>query len=197
MNSLSIKLGDVYDYNHPSGPLRVIAFDSEIVMYDIWLIHKNSWRMSSLGGVFAFYRLERNYFEANTRYLRHEPLSELEANVFRPDLPFAFARNQHLSWYENLPSNQRIDNGQVLSAPAIYIRPFGPREGLKPDVLVRAGNGEFFTENELISLAKDIQNPHLGSERLTDGVGVYRSGIKKRIPLYYLWGALSKFESQL
>lgn len=197
MNSVSIRLGDVYDYNHPSGPLRVIAFDSDVVMYDMWLAHKNSWRMSNFFGEFTFYRLERNYFEANTRYLRSEPLSEFEVNVFRPDLPFAFARDKHLSWYENLPSVQRSGDKQILSVPAIYISPFGLRKSPKPDVLIRAGNGEFFTKNELISLAKAVQLPYLGSERLTEGVGVYRSGIKKQIPSYYIWGALSKLESPL
>lgn len=192
-----MKLGDVYETNWPSGPVRVVAFDSDVVMYDTWWSHKNAWGMSKLLGSFSYYRLDRKYFEAHMRYLRSEPLSSLELSVHRPELPFGFARHKDLSWYENWPSVPVATDGQALSAPAIYIAPFGPRDSSKPPVLVQAKNGEFFTENELLTLAKEIQSSHLGEKRLTHGVGIYRSGIKKRVPSYYLWGAQSRLESEV
>lgn len=195
MTSPMIKPGDVYETNWTSWPVRVVALDADVVMYDAWWPHKNAWGMSNLLGSFSYYRLKRRYFEAHTRYLRSESLTEQELKVHRPELPFAFAQCNDLSWYETWSSINVASNGQILATPAIYIAPFGPRDSSKPSVLVQSENGEFFTEKELLALAKEIQSPYLGEKRLTNGVGIYRSGIKKRIPSYYLWGARSRLDS--
>jgi hypothetical protein len=193
-----IALGAVYDVLWSPNSVRVVAFDRDIVMYDTWWPHKGAWAMARLRGTFTYYRVWRDYFEAHSRYVRADPLTEQERQVHRPDLPFAFAQRPSLSWYEPwnephvpaAPSSPYVKPS--LEAAAIFLSPFGPRDSPKPAVLVHAENGRSFGEAELLGLAKAAQDPLIGDMRLTSGVGIYRSGIKNRIPSYYLWGALSR-----
>lgn len=202
MKSSHISIGAVFDLDWPADPVRVVAFNNDVVMYDAWWPHNGAWGMAKLLGTFSYYRLERNYFQAHSRYLRADPLTEQEMQVHRSELPFSFGQHEDLSWYEQWnegvasprahPSNN-IDS--VLNAPTLYLEPFGPRDSSKPAVLVEAKNGRFFTEKEVLLLAKTVQSQYLGHTRLTDGVGIYRSGIRKRLPSYYLWGAKSRLET--
>jgi hypothetical protein len=194
-----IALGAVYDAQWSPNSVRVVAFDRDVVMYDTWWPHKGAWAMARLQGTFTYYRLSRDYFEAHSRYVRTDPLTEQERLVHRPDLPFAFAQRPSLSWYEpwhqpHVSTASSLRAEPALEAAAIFLSPFGPRDSAKPAVLVHAENGRSFGEAELLRLAKAVQDPFVGDVRLTSGVGIYRSGIKKRIPSYYLWGALSRLD---
>ena len=60
---LSIELGGVFQFNHDERPIRVIAFDDNVVMYDAWWSHMNSWGMAKLTGRFSYYRMRRDFFE--------------------------------------------------------------------------------------------------------------------------------------
>ena len=151
--------------------------------------------MSKLLGNYSYYRLQRSYFEEHVSLLRVDPFSEKEALVHRPDLPFAFGVCQSLSWYEKWPDSVRAENEETLQTPAIYLAPFGPRDSSKSAVLVQAANGLSFSEAELLLAAKSIQEPHIRELRLTSGVGIYRSGIQKRLPSYYLWGSKSRMDA--
>lgn len=197
MSRTCFALGDVFDADWCADLIRVVAFDQSVVMYDVWWPQRNNWGTARLLGTCSYYRLTRQYFEAHAMYVRSEPLSELEAIVHRPDLPFSFAQRASLSWYDDWPvalDGEREDRG--LNAPVIYLMPFGPRDSAKLSVQVVASNGHFFTEHELLRAARAIQQPHLRDARLTDGVGLHRSGFQKRIPSYYIWGAKSRLEAE-
>jgi hypothetical protein len=58
-----------------------------------------------------------------------------------------------------------------------------------------ADDGSAFTEAELLTKARILQAPFVGDIRLTEGVGIYRAGIKKRLPSYYIWGARSRADA--
>jgi hypothetical protein len=201
MNPSHIALGAVFESEWSPNPVRVVAFDRQVVMYDTWWPHKDAWAMSKLLGAFSYYRLSRTYFEAHSRYVRTDPLSEQELKIHRPDLPFAFAQRSNNSWYEprsdfDMVAPNLLPNAQpVLRSPAVFLSPFGPRDSTKPAVLVHADNGSYFTEAELLRQAKAIQAPIVGEVHLTDGVGIHRLGIKKRIPSYYIWGYNSRLET--
>lgn len=172
--------------------MRVVAFDDAEVMYDVWWPHREAWGMARLLGDFTYCRLPRRYVEASARYVRTDSLSEKELQVHRPDLPFAVARRDEVSWYEQSWREHVFETAPVLAVSTIYLAPFGPRDSAKPAVLLTADNGEGFTESELLTKAKMLQDPFVGNVRLTEGVGIYRAGIKKRVPSYYLWGARSR-----
>lgn len=75
---------------------------------------------------------------------------------------------------------------------AIFLSPFGSRDTAKLAVLLSADNGVSFTVAELLRKAKAIQDPQIGAVRLTEDAGIYRDGIKKSIPSYYIWGSRSR-----
>jgi hypothetical protein len=196
MNTPSLALGAVYEAQWSPEPVRIVALDESVVMYDTWWPHKQSWAMSKLLGSFSYYRLSRPYFESHSRYLRTDIYSEQEQTIHRPDLPLDFAKRSQLSWYEPWPDlSAAAGRGPDLKTPSLFLVPFGPRDSAKPAVLVHAANGESFTEVEVLNAARALQIPHLGDVRLTNGVGIYRCGIRKRLPSFYIWGSRSRMDA--
>lgn len=201
MSSPGLSIGGVFELASHANPVRVVGLDDHVVMYDTWWPHLGAWAMAKLVGRFTYYRMSRAHFESQARLLRVDPFSELELSVHRPDLPFSFAQRADLSWYEQwseagaISKSTSTGTAPALDAPAVFLEPFGPRGSPKPLVLFHASNGRFFTEEELLHVARAAQARFIGDVRLTNGVGLYRSGIKKRIPSFYLWGAISKHEA--
>lgn len=198
METSLVVLGGVYELRDLADPVRVIAFDRHVVIYDTWCSHKNVWAMARLSGRYSYYRLPTDYFERHSLYLRADELTQHESDVHRPDLPFAIAQHEDLSWYEAWGRDGSVAGlaqiGPAIRTPAVYLAPFGAKDGQKPAVLVKAGNGSCFSETELLLYAYDIQRLHIGGERLTKGVGIYRSGIQGKLPSYYLWGSRSRLD---
>lgn len=191
---LRLDLGDVFEMESSPYPMRVVACDGALVMFDVWWPHRGAWAMAKLQGDFTYYRLSRAYAEGNARRTRTDPLSAKEAQVHRPDLPFAVVQSEALSWYDSAWPTDTFEPAPVLEVSSIYLSPFGPRDSAKPPALLTADNGKAFTGRELLTKAKALQEQLLGDVRLTNGVGIYRAGIKKRIPSYYIWGAQSRFD---
>lgn len=205
MKTPLIELGAVFQTEWSENPIRVIAFDSSVVMYDAWWPHKSAWGMEKLTGNVSYYRLPLALLMQKAKYLRTDKYTDQEATVHRPDLPFAFAQYDLLDWYAQSPksighleqmlsSQSPLGTELLLKVPAIYLSPFGPKDSFKPAVLVHAKNGESFTEAEVLWHAWQLQAPLLGARQLTSGLGVYRSGIQRRIPSYYIWGSKSRLE---
>ena len=197
----SVVLGGVYELADVAQPVRVVASDGHVVMYDTWWPEKRAWGMARLSGRYAYYRLPNDYFEQHVRYLRIEALSQSEIDVHRPSLPFSLAQHDDLSWYESWGTDGRSSNfqtveGRNVNAPAVYIVPFGPKDGGKPAVLVKAENEKHFSETELLLRAHQIQRPFIGEQRLTAGVGLHRLGVQGNLPSYYLWGSRSRLEGR-
>ena len=197
----SVVPGSVFELADVAQLVRVVACDGHVVMYDNWCPDKRGWGMARLTGRYSYYRLPREYFERHVRYLHTDALSQSEVDVHRPDLPFSLAQHDDLSWYESwatdkpLPDFHDLD-GRNVDAPAVYLVPFGPKDGGKPAVLVKAGNGRNFSETELLLCAHEIQRAHNGEKRLTAGVGLHRQGVQGKLPSYYLWGSRSRLESR-
>jgi hypothetical protein len=195
MTAFKTALGAVFEIESNPYAMRVIAFDDAEVMYDVWWPDKETWGMARLLGDVACYRLRRDYVEANARYIRTDPLSEAELRVHRPELPFAVAQRKEVSWYGPSWREDVLETAPVLAASNIYLAPFGPHDGTKQASLLAADDGIAFTEAELLTKARILQAPFVGDLRLTEGVGIYRAGIKKRLPSYYIWGARSRADS--
>ena len=198
METSIVVLDGVYELPDVSDPVRVIVFDRNVVMYDTWWSHKNAWSMACLTGRYSYYRLPTGYFERHSRYLRTDALTQLEIDIHRPDLPFAIAQHEDLSWHEEWGRDGAVgglsQTGPVILTPAVYLASFGPKDGQNPAVLIKARDGAGFSETELLLYVYDIQRLHLGGERLTKGVGIYRFGIRGTLPSYYLWGSRSRLD---
>lgn len=197
-----LNLGDVFQPEWDARPIRVLAFDNEQVMYDSWLPHASKWGIDSLSQRASYYRIRTSFLLNKASYLRTEIYTEQERAVHRPDLPFSFARIDDIEWPMTCPASaldfpklhSQAASGEkvVLDAPRIYLEPFGPKGGPKPSALITAENGIRFTVEEMLWHAARLQFQHLRDEKITEGVGIYRSGIQRGLPSYYVWGAKSR-----
>jgi hypothetical protein len=205
MKKTHMELGAVFQPEWDSRPIRILAFDSDQVMYDCWQSHAENWGLGSLSQKASYYRLPMSLLLSRARYLRTDEYSEDERLVHRPDLPFSFAKDAQLEWrticsaskdeFSSILSdnNHGIDSADsLLNTPRIYLSPFGPKGSSKPGVLVEADGGISFTAEEILWHASRLQLPHLREGSLTDGVGIHRLGIQRGIPSYYVWGAVSR-----
>jgi len=197
-----LQIGAVLQPDWDERPLRVIAFDDREVMYDCWWPHKAGWGFASLRGTITYYRVPCELLLKGCTYLRTEPLTQLEFDVHRPDLPLRIATLDHVEW----PAPARLEafrtmlislaSSDSLPATKLYLCPFGPNGGTKAGVLVEPEDGHAFGVAELLSFAAAIQAPHLHGASLPRGVGLFRLGIQRRAPSYYLWGSQSRAEAQ-
>ncbi|HEB3529188.1 hypothetical protein KDX20_33020 [Burkholderia cenocepacia] len=211
MNYPPLELGAVFQTDWTELPIRVIAFDAEVVMYDAWWPHKQAWGMENLSGTFSYYRVRRPLFLSRAHYLRTDEYTELEASIHRPDLPLAYAQFELLNWYDQRPASlsqlaQQVaqarghqnpsDDASLLKTSAIYLAPFGPKGSQKPPTVCYAQDGYVFNESEVLWNAWQLQAPHLGDRHLTSGIGIYRLGIRRGTPTFYIWGSLSQLRNE-
>lgn len=209
MHSHPLELGAVFQPDWDERPIRVLAFDDREVMYDVWWPHKNAWGLANFRGTTTYYRIPTPFLLERGRYVRTDSYTTSEAQLHRPDLPLSFGRCAALNWSEDRPStiaelaeqlitggcaNTRQTSKNLLAVPVVYLCPFGPKGGSKPGTLIHAKDGEAFTAAELLWHAWDLQAPHLREPLLTQGVGLYRSGVQRQKPSYYIWGARSMAE---
>lgn len=207
MNLSFLHSGAVFQTEWDSRPIRVISFDEQQVMYDSWWPHLPGWGITSVNSTIAYYRLPTPLLLSKAKYLRTEQYSEAELSIHRPDLPHAFARSAVLEWpmrspatVEEFPNGlSRLNPGEygqphALDAAKIYLEPFGPKGSSKPGVLIEAANGTGFGVEEILWHAARLQSQYLREIKVTAGVGIYRSGIRRKLPSYYIWGAKSLME---
>ncbi|MFC7517510.1 hypothetical protein ACFQUU_21090 [Herbaspirillum sp. GCM10030257] len=204
----TLELGAVYKPDWDERLIRVIAFDNNVVMYDVWWPGVEGWGLGKLTGKVAYYRISTQLLLARASYVRTDEYSELEFKTNRPDLPFSFSQSTALNWYDQVPENiERLAHifevcgegagaacAPCLGTAQVYVSPFGPKGSSKPAILIKADDGNAFTVAELLWNAWQLQLPNLRETRLTDGVGLYRLGLQKQIPSYYIWGAKSRLE---
>jgi hypothetical protein len=80
-------------------------------------------------------------------------------------------------------------HGAELPATEVYLSPFGPKGATKSGVRVRADNGVAFTAEELVRKAAEIQAKTTTKETTLPGVGIYRLGLNRLVPSFWIWGA--------
>jgi len=153
-------------------------------------------------GAVSYYVTLASALLAKADHLRHEPLTFDEESLHRPDLPFAVVHRLGLAWPAVAPDVAAFSaafgtDPLALAVPEVYLHPFGPNGGSKGAVRISADNKAHFTAGELMRKAAEVQIPHLGKSAVVEGVGVYRRGLHRGRPSFYLWGAASRLETHL
>lgn len=197
----NLELGAVFQPDWDSRPIRVLAFDTQQVMYDAWSPHESRWGIYSLDQRISYYRLPTSLLLQRSQYLQTEEYSKLERAIHRPDLPFSFGGNATLDWPMTYPTSKSDFPGHSndaplraeshfleLVAPKIYLSPFGAKSGPKPSVLITAENSIHFKIDEILWQAAKLQCALLHEDKVTAGVGIHRLGIQLSLPSYYIWG---------
>jgi hypothetical protein len=187
--------GTVFRFPHDERPLRVLVHDSNIVMYDCWWPHLDGWGLADLEQIkrkrITYYVTAASTVADQAALVRSDPLSDDERTVHRPDLPFVAVQATDLTWSSGDPA-RLVAADSRLQVPQLYLLPFGPGGGTKPGIRVSADNGSFFTTDELLRKARAVQAEHLNKATAVDGIGIYRSGLQRGLPAFYLWGAESR-----
>lgn len=181
-----MKLGEIYKAAWDGSIMRVIGFDEFEVLYDGFWEHDSSWAFASnMKKKCSFYRTSRNVFSEKAKLIEFNELTEEEFNVFRPDLTIRTCRLESASWTDgNFNFEDFNSNMETIKTEKIWLYPFGPKGGFKKGELITASNNKEFTISELLTSAKRIQesvNPNQ-----SNGIGIYRTGIQKQIPSYYI-----------
>jgi hypothetical protein len=201
-----VEPGAVFRWSDGDRPMRVIVHDGDVVMYDAWWPHLENWGLADLESLkrkrVSYYVVIASVLTEKATYVRSEALTGDERAVHRPDLPFAVVQDAVLSWPSEIPGTSTWPDGVCdadgcpegtgLQASEIYLSPFGPKGGSKTGVRVKAANGTAFTVEELLQKAAAVEAPHVGDVLPVHGVGIYREGLQRGIPAFYLWGAESR-----
>jgi hypothetical protein len=187
-------------------------------MYDAWWPHLGAWGLAELQEV---RRLRVSYYVSTVAallekatFLRTEPLTDAEIALHRPDLPLCLARCAAVDWPSQAPEtparlaaflaaagrtdaglDSGLDVGVTIDAAELVLLPFGPEGRSRAAVRVTAGDGIAFSAVELLWKAAAIQAPCLGSVMPTRGLGIYRSGLQRGVPSYYLWGGENRLHT--
>lgn len=185
MEAAELELGGLYQPDWDKRPFRIIGMDEHEVFYDcLW--DEGIWTFSgNFSRSCTFYRMPTALFAKRSERIGDLPLSEVDLEAFRPDLPMRVCRSMSLSW--NTPWSEEIlkqaTMSQRIAAEAVVLVPYGPKGGLKGGVIVRADE-DGLTVDALMLDAKRIQEATNGAT--SNGVGLYRLGWQKRLPSYYI-----------
>lgn len=204
-----MQAGAVFRWSHDDRPMRVLLHDGDVAMYDAWWPHLRTWGLARAQRTgmqrVGYYAALTSTLAAHSSYVRLEPLTGEEVALHRPDLPLAACRCAAVSWPSRVPGTASelakgwraagCPDAAVLRAPEAYLYPLGPDGAVwaVAGARVRAADGTAFTSEELLFEAATIQAPFLAGAATVRGVGIYRDGLYRGIPSYYLGG----FESQL
>lgn len=185
---MTIILGEIYQSNLDNSIVRVIGFDEYEVFYDRYWEDDNSWTFSSnLKKKCSFFRIPVDVFLNEYLRIDFKALTEIEKKTFRPDITIRTCRIKNLSWTEqNLLDKikESRSNFQLIKTNKIWLYPFGSKGGLKKGELIEAKNKNEFSANELFINASRLQKEV--NKNQTNGIGIYRIGIQKQIPSYYI-----------
>ncbi len=195
---MKFALGDVFQNDLSTKHVRIIMFSEIQIFYEVWWNSCNDWSYrNNLKSKAIYYRASYDRFFSNAVYLRTDTLSELEIKVHRPDLPLHLCRVAQISWIkDNFTTLEKYNKyfmdelGDIkglaeLNMPEVYLVPFGVKGAKKKSVLVKAINGSQFSGLELLWQAQNTQAPYI-IENIEKGVGLYRLGIEKGIPSFYI-----------
>lgn len=206
-----VEVGAVLQWVHDDRPFRVLAYSNGVAMYDAWWPHLGNWGLANLGEVkrqrINYYVVTASTVAEKAAFVRSEPLTEAEISLHRPDLPFAAVQYQALSWPAEPPESAEASargrraaaypEAETFAASEVYLLPFGPRGGERTGVRVKADNGTSFSWDELVWKASVVQAPFVRAGASARGIGIYRSGLNRGIPAYYLWGSQSHLHDEI
>jgi hypothetical protein len=192
-----MRLGEVRELKteHGENTIRVIGFDDLEVFYDVWWEHSNKWGLEGSRSA-SFYRLPSKFCEVNSSVIRIEELSEKEVGILQPDLPLRTSILSKWKWDQNEyvslsdfelklgSSLNELESQPLLNTDKVILIPSGPNGGDKKGVIIEADDGISFGPVEILWKAHNVQSKYETNAK--DGVGIYRLGISKKIPSYYL-----------
>lgn len=182
--------------------IRVMAFDDKVVFYESY-DEDGGVITNNLKSKCFYYRITTSAFLKTTIFVRIEPFTEYELGVLRLDLPFRI-KNTDISWikesfatvdeyvFEIAARGYNLENENVIGCNKIILYPMGIRGGTGKGLIFNTVNENGFDIRELFWLANNLQSKYLANDSSL-GVGLFRAGIEKQIPSYFINFSEGKF----
>jgi len=177
---------------------RSLSFDNIEAFVDIYHKDVNNWSTLEYGVKNIIFT--RMPFGDIIKYGNKIGFDEvsigLEKKLFL-SLPHRISRIIDVNWEDNifceqnalfsyLESTMSIEwLERKIELPEIYLGAQTKTGGWKKDELIKADNGIYFTSSEVLWKASLLQKVNIKN---SIGVGIYRSGVKRGIPSYYIGG---------
>lgn len=178
--------GDVLRVAWDERPLRVLMADPIETFYDVhW--PEVGWGLARVKNA-TYYRIS-TFLASSAKRECHEPLTQQEKATHRPDLPMRLLRNAEADWNGSPASLATSATDIKIDAPELALIPFGAKGGGLKSQIVEAADRRAFRGTELLLRAQALQKAICPEVK---GIGLYRSGISRGIPSYYLWGAVDQ-----
>lgn len=217
---IELKIGGVYRIDRRKnydgfGPIelwdtieRVLCYDEFEVISDIDLSKgTDEWVMNKRDKKRCFFgRRPKSFYENYGERIGFSEVPPESVKFYRLDLPLRISRIKNLSWFDPVFDNINefaafiLDNtssqwqNQRLEINELYINA-GPESGGL--IRLKADNGNWFSAAEMLWKGKQAIKPKYKDWQ---GVGIFRSGSKSGIPVYYVGeyydraGFLKKYE---
>jgi hypothetical protein len=176
--------GDVLQVTWDDRPIRVLMADDAEAFYDAHL-PEVGWNLARARTA-IYYRTTTSLLQSSAERIRSDPLSKQEREKHRPDLPMRLFRSRKADWHKPLREWPNIDADLKIGCERLALIPYGPKGAPLKPVVVKAADGRAFSGAELLAAAHEVQTAECTA---IEGAGLYRSGISRGIPSYYLWGA--------
>jgi hypothetical protein len=193
--SVFIENGGIYNIKSKR-QLRILAHDNVEILYEE--IEAGRWLLNEKPpNIYHFGRMDTNYF----KYISPEKVGVEEfpiamQNVIGPELPISLLRIKDVNWkdvyfstYVNLKSKYGNIFHRKLSAHRLALAPLGPKGGMGKFEIIKTSMSSEFNEIDLLWKAAQIQQKKfLPTE---GGIGVFRLGIYRNVPSFYIHGFYS------
>ena len=177
--------GDVLAVTWDAREIRVVQADASETFYEVESDQSEwGWERARTA---IFYRMRTDYLKETSRFVRSQPLSSMEFDKLRPDLPMCFFQHRTADWSNREGDLAALEPDIELRAQQLAIIPFGTKGGALKAHRIFDDRG--LTLRRLIQEARGLQQAMCAE---VSGVGIYRSGIVGNIPSYYLWGAVDR-----
>ena len=190
---VNIKLGDVYERPGSRNYYRIIGFDEREVFFDVYSYYSEKWELSdNLHKKLLFLRTSIECFIEAYNKIDEKPFSVMENEIIRPDLPIRIGITTVINWGDiKLTSQNELNSIGIsgkLNCDKIGLMPFGPKGGLKQEVILSANENNCFNFSELFVKANNLVQ---GIKPIKEGIGIYRGGLVRKKPLYFMGYATS------
>jgi len=215
---MKLKIGDIYKPNW-GAKCKILMFDERDIFYET-LNETNELEFGKRRTV-VYTRTTTDFFKSNSTFLLKSDLTKKEETIHRPDLPLRLNCFKETFWttnkFENIEdfksflTKHGIDDTKLenLNTNKIVIYTHSQQSAFKSSVLLENNVG-FFSGLVLMFNCFNIQHQYVNpnklyfsllgrnskgrAEKQLTGFGLYRAGIKGKIPSYYLGGHMSLLE---
>lgn len=203
-----MEIGDIFEIdtrgagtNAPYGGIvftvRVLLVSENLIMVDSrWDDESDWWFNKSYKSSFTFSKIPLYIFENYGKFLRNETIKSELLDALYFNLPIIVGRIKELSWTDKVFNDRcalkdfikdyDVVSGKVenLYVKSIFLTPYTKNRVLKKPIKIEADNGKFFPIDELLWKAKILLSEV--NKESSNGLGIFRTGVKSKIPEYYI-----------